>query len=76
MTGFTVPHCDMRKKLQRLPQAAFLGTKAHVMAQTFVSFTDCSIDVKKVPVPSRVVKCCFWRLIRAGGTSTICPLAN
>ena len=29
-----------------------------------------------LPVPSSVVKCCFWRLIRVGGTSTICPFAS
>lgn len=32
--------------------------------------------ISDLPVPCSVVKCCFCRLIRVGGTSTICPFAS
>lgn len=38
--------------------------------------TDAMQTTTDLPVPSSVVKCCFWRLIRVGDTSTICPFAS
>ncbi len=38
--------------------------------------TDAMQTTTDLPVPSSVVKCCFCRLIRVGGTSTICPFAS